>query len=251
MGPANNLEALLTADSAAKNWYMGVKPFVDTLVAIPQKLGALEKERWAAVAQVEASSNLTPMGKGEDKAKINNAALQEIDLLQQQAQKAVKEIEDRINRATASPATLDTNAALLREMQMQRAWGRIRATLDALGDFPSVLRRVESVAGEAAAQAAAGDQQGMAAIAVLREELPAYYQARRFTGVGDVLNHLTEIEAPHLPPVARAARLTEKMCSIGWHQLNAAFQMARNGATGKSGRMSSLPGFNPGASVQF
>ncbi|MBX5493376.1 MAG: hypothetical protein IRZ14_19670 [Chloroflexi bacterium] len=106
-----------------------------------------------------------------------------------------------------------------------------------MGDSGAVVRQVDELIREAAE---AGD---MATLQALEEELPAYLKARNVF-LPDVADRIAEAEAPHRPPVARAALPVLQQAREGWPRVQAAIQMARNNVQGTASLIV-LPGWAP------
>jgi hypothetical protein len=228
-------EALMDSPEV-RRWWNSMQPVVNRLRAVPEQAAAIAIEVQRQVAQISLDDRLSPAGKKDAENQARNKGLQQLDQLYQSALDDVRSLEQAIDQATARPAG-DAQEQLLRELQVQRAWQRAARLLDAMPDGPAVARQLDALIQDAAR---VGDR---AMLQALREEVPAYLQARRMPDL-DVLDRIAEAEAPHLPPVARAALQVEKQARAGWPRVQAAIQMARNNVSGMGG-LYSLPGWHP------
>jgi plasmid stabilization system protein ParE len=229
----------LMNDPGVSAWFRSVQPFVDKLAGIPDGLQQLLQAHFEKRLEIEVNGNLSKQGQNEQRAELARVMLQSIDTIQADAERAVQALESKID-AALQPAQLGTQDALLREMQITRAWMRLKSQLDTLTDAGQMARKFEQIAGDAARLPGAD---GKPVLAALREELPSYLEARQMRGLAqELINRLNQVEAPFLPPIGRAALQLNMVCEGGWARLMGAFQMARTAAQG-GGNPSVLPGF--------
>jgi hypothetical protein len=228
-------EALMRSPEVER-WWNSVQPIVNRLRAVPEQAASIAIAVRQQVAQVSLDDRLSPTGKRDAENAARNKGLQQLDALAQSAREDVDMLQTMSDKALADTPT-DPQAQLLRELRLQRAWQRAVRLLDAMGDSGAVVRQVDELIREAAE---AGD---MATLRALEEELPAYLKARNVF-LPDVLDRIAEAQAPHRPPVARAALQVLQQAREGWPRVQAAIQMARNEVTGQS-RLVALPGWHP------
>jgi len=228
-------EALMRSPEVER-WWRSVQPIVNRLRAVPEQAAKIALGVQQQVAQIELDSRLSIAGKKDAETQARNTALQQLDALAQSAREDVDMLQTMIDKALADTPT-DVQAQLLRELRLQRAWQRAVRLLDAMGDSGAVVRQVDELIREAAE---AGD---MATLQALEEELPAYLKARNVF-LPDVADRIAEAEAPHRPPVARAALPVLQQAREGWPRVQAAIQMARNNVQGTASLIV-LPGWAP------
>ena len=239
----------LTQDPSVFSFYQATKPLVDKLEAVrAEALPRLLNDHAQKVNQIEADSNLSAPGKMQARTELAGTVLPKIDALQQDAQKTVESLEARIKTALAGPP-LSTQDALLREQQMMRAWQRIKGVLDGITSPVLMVNRIQGFANEALAQI--GDA-GRPTIQALREELPAYLEARGINVWPQADSLITQAEAPSLTPVQRAAQQMAYVCESGWPRLLIAFNQARAAVQrGVGASNTALPGFIIPDRMQF
>lgn len=158
----------------------------------------------ATVREAEQDDRFSPEHKAELIAQARKEAESELDRLRAGVASGERAIAAVLAQVTRQPA--DSNEALLREQQMGRAWGRVKAQLDAGTEINTVIDRAVSD----------GDR---AAVDVLGEELPAYLRANtKYEGndaerlVEGAMVALREAERPMLSRLDATAReLSEKL----------------------------------------
>jgi hypothetical protein len=238
---------LLAAPGVAA-WYAGLKAQIDTLGTVEERLRAIWQNHFARGNQIEVSGELSKEGKLELWQKLRQDSMNAIDKLFADAEKAVTELQVKINTAL-EPTKLTAEAALLEEMQLARAWTRIKGVLDMSGDAAAAARQVEQLATAAASEPGG---HGHVTLKALREELPAYLQSRKFGVIIDsTLARLSQIEAPFLSPVGRAALQLAACASGGWQNICASMDMMRRAVSGTGGNPSRLPGFFAPEKMKF
>lgn len=158
----------------------------------------------AMTREAEQDDRFSPEHKRELTVKAHEEAQVELDKLRRRVAESEQAVRGSLGQVTRQPA--DSNEALLREQQMGRAWGRVKAQLDAGTDPSTVIGRAVSD----------GDR---AAVDVLGEELPAYLRANtKYEGndaerlVEGAMATLREAERPMLSRLDATAReLGEKL----------------------------------------
>ena len=240
------LGAELMKEPGVSAWFQNVKPLTDKLTGVPDALSQMMNTYSQQVISIEGNTQLSPPGKMAQRQELANTTLQKIDALQQDAQKAIQTLEDRIN-GTLSPANTSASDLLLQEAQITRAWQRIKGVLDTMNDPGMVLRRVSTFAEEAVR---AVGQTGRPVIYALKQELPAYLEARKMNLGEQMQEIIVRAELPLLSPVQRAAMQLAFVCEGGWARLLIAFDQAR-GAVQRGGGQVALPGFYVPERMQF
>jgi AraC-like DNA-binding protein len=228
-------EALLRSPEVER-WWGSVQPIVARLRAVPEQAATMAIAVRTQITQIAMDNRLSTTGKRDAETAARNQGLQQLDALAQRAKDDVATLQRAIDRALATTPT-DPQAQLLRELQLQRAWQRALRLLDAMPDSGAVMRQVDELIRQAAD---AGDR---ALLQALEEELPSYLNARNVF-LPDVLDRITDAQAPHLPPVARAALQVARQARVGWPRVWAAIEMARSNVQGKASLMV-LPGWAP------
>ncbi len=228
-------EALMRSPEVER-WWNSVRPIVERLRAVPEQAASIAITVRQQVAQISLDDRLSPAGKKDAENAARNKGLQQLDQLAQSAQEDVGMLQAMLDKALADKPT-DPQAQLLRELQVQRAWQRAVRLLDVMEDSGAVARRVDEIIREAAA---AGD---LATLQALEEELPAYLKAR-YIFLPDVLDRIADAQAPHRPPVTRAALQVLKQAREGWPRVQEAIRMARSNVQGVAG-LYALPGWAP------
>lgn len=237
---ATTFEDKLTQSIEAQQLADRLRVDLETLRGAPLKLMDLLVALRRQVLQAEANGagRLTQAGLQEQIDGLRNKALQAIDDLEAQCQAARDRIEAAVAEAERRQDS-DVQQAILRELREQRAWARIRPLLDQ-ADQTALLAHVQNLAQRAGRD---GDDVTLSA---LEAELPAYLEAR---GLGSyaqpAVQAITQAGLPHLPPAARQAIKVGQELAEGWPRLMAAFQMARNEASGRGGTVVALPGWRP------
>jgi hypothetical protein len=204
------------------------------LRGIPQRIAdillALRRER----QRIAGDRMLSAEGMAAQRQQATQRAETALQALADEAASAERRIRQAVAAVTAK--VLDPQAALLRELQVQRAWNRFRAMLEAGADPLAAVER------------ASGD---LVAIQALREELPAYLEARGATelivAAQEVLDRL---ERPLLPPVARRARDILAEVDAGMAQLRMAFAHAGAEVAGDWDVTAVIPAWERGSVLQ-
>lgn len=228
-------EALMRSPEVER-WWNSVRPIVERLRRVPEQAASIAIAVRQQVAQMSLDDRLSPAGKKDAENQVRNQGLQQLDALAQSAQEDVELLQTLLNKALADTPT-DVQERLLRELQLQRAWQRAVRLLDAMSDAGAVVRQVDQLIREAA------DGGDLPTLQALEEELPSYLKARNVF-LPDVVDRIAEAQAPHRPPVARAALQVLKQAREGWPRVQAAIQMARRGVAGQGG-LAALPGWYP------
>jgi hypothetical protein len=235
-GDRPTIEQALLRSPDVERWWQSVQPIVSRLRAVPEQAASIAIAVRQQVAQISLDDRLSPAGKKDAENAARNKGLQQLDALAQSAREDVEMLQAMIDKALADKPT-DVQAQLLREMQVQRAWQRAVRLLDAMADAGAVARQVDALIREAA------DGGDLPTLQALEEELPSYLRARNVF-LPDVADRIAEAQAPHRPPVARAALQVLKQAREGWPRVQAAIQMARNEVAGQS-TLVALPGWHP------
>jgi hypothetical protein len=235
---ATTFEDKMTQSIEAQRLADRLRSDLETLRGMPLKLMDLLTglRKQVLQAEVNGQGRLTQAGLQEQIDGLRNKALQAIDDLAAQCQAA----RDRIEAAVAEAERRqdgDVQGEILRELREQRAWARIKPLLDKT-ERTMLLPRVQDLAQRAAQD---GDDVTLSA---LEAELPAYLEAQgQASYTPQALAAITQARLPHLPPAARQAIKVRQELAEGWPRLMAAFQMARNEASGRGGPTVALPGW--------
>lgn len=205
------------------------------LRGIPQRIAdillALRRER----QRIAGDRMLSPEGMAAQRQQATGRAETALQALADEASAAERRIRQRVAAVLAGEA-LPAQEALLREMQITRAWQRFKALLDTGADPLQIVER------------AAGDR---VAIQALKDELGAYLEAR---GSVDLIAAATEaldrLARPLQPPVARRARDILAEVDAGMAQLRQAIAHAEAEIDGTWAMATVLPAWERGAVLQ-
>lgn len=205
------------------------------LRGIPQRIAdlllALRRER----QRIAGDRMLSPEGMAAQRQQATQRAESALQALADEASAAEQRIRQRIAAVTANEPG-DVQQALLREMRVSRAWQRYRALLGAGADPLAVVER------------ATGDA---VAIQALRDELPAYLEARGSVEIIEpVVDALDRLERPLLAPVVRRARDIAAELDAGMAQLRMALAHAGAEISGDWQAATVLPAWTKGATLQ-
>jgi hypothetical protein len=208
---------------------------MERLTGTPQALADLLLTYRATILQIKGDLMISDLAQRQQTDQATAGALDEVDRLLLLAEEA----KARVERATAGALAeeLPTQEAVLRELQEQRIWARQRDRLAALADPADLIRR----AGEA------GD---LAALRVLRAELPAWLEAHEQpeTAAATLLL-IDQAELPLLPPTQRRARQLQAEVKLGWENVLAAVEWSRFEVSGQ-GQATVIPGWAKGSVIR-
>jgi hypothetical protein len=216
------IETELLKNSSVQTFWNSLKPYLDKLASLPGVIDAQNLIFKQKMMDVEVNGQLSKEGKLEQAKTIRDAALADLARQQQDAQKAVTELNASLNRASQTPDADATDKKLLTEMQIARIWQRVKPLLDAHKEGFRVQVKAQSLATEASQKT-----DGQITLRALQEELPAYLEARGMAGYTEqIMHHFAACEVPFLSPVQLAARQVAHVCDGGWGRILASIQMA-------------------------
>jgi hypothetical protein len=173
---------------------------VARLQTIPHDVASALASVRSAVSSTRANSDLTPDGRSRQQDAARSAAQARISALQTEAGDLFDRVQGVASIAQRPVAIKDTNAALLDELQTQKAWARVERRLS--GSAPELLAREAGVIAREAQ--AAADETTLRAMYL---ELPSYMYSRGAGRLADIARaQLLGMGASFLTPVYVAAQ---------------------------------------------
>jgi hypothetical protein len=231
----NPLRAILSDSSEAKALYAKLDIPATDLSTTFNRIATALQTFFATSAQINADGTRTVDFKATQVQQARSAALQALDSEYAADEQRRADIQAICNAAIAPNTPKDPQAALLAEMQLQRAQKRMERALDAATQAQLPDRA-------AALIKEAGAAQDAAMLACLRQELLPYMRSRGVVMNQDWLNGYL---APYLPAGARAALVALQELDRGWLSIQTAFRMARQFAADTTRlRLNTLPGWD-------
>lgn len=204
-----------------------------TLRGMAQNIAALLLQRRRELQAIKSDPMISALAMQQKTQAANQRAKDTLDGYAADVQAAERSIRQAVADLTQGRQT--TEEALLREMQMQRAWQRFKILLDSGADVMVVVER------------AAGDP---IAIEALRQELPAYLEAHSKSDfIKPALELLDRQERPLLRPVEARGRDLLAELDKGMRNLRLAFSHAEAELSGAWQQTTVLVGWS-GETIQ-
>ena len=229
----------LRTDHAANEFWWKVENSIDTVQATQSRLAALLGAHRRALAAARGDSRLSHEGRQERFGAAQAQAQQHLQTIRAEVAAAQAAVAAAITAAKRSgpPAAADT-AALLAELQGQRAWARAQRQLDGEQAPGPALHTLSEILREAQER---GD---VATLRMLADEAPSYLRSRGFSAVANVAHTaLQEAIAPQLPPREQLAREVETyMASTAAPLVLHSFALVEGELAGNT-TVSGLPGW--------
>lgn len=204
-----------------------------TLRGMAQNITALLLQRRRELQAIKSDPMISALAMQQKTQAANQRAKDTLDGYAADVQAAERRIRQAVADLTQGRQT--TDEALLRELQMQRAWQRFKTLLDSGAD---VMATVEKATGD------------LAAIQALREELPAYLEAHSKSDfIKPALEALDRLERPLLRPVEARGRDLLAELDRGLRNLRLTFSYAKAELEGEWQQATVLVGWS-GETIQ-
>ena len=231
----------LNAGAGVSRFYTSLKYSLGVLQGAQQALVDIAEKRRAATTEVVQNTSLSTAGKTAAGAGLKQKALSDIDALSGRMAAAYKDVSQQLQDATQGPAR-STAEATLSEMQISRAWNRVKTALDSAKSDTAILTVAKDAAQEAAAS---GDA---ASVEALTSELPAYLKAKGLDPV-EVKSDLAAAQSKFDNPVQGAARKLQGIIDPAWSRLQMALAYTKHDADTSETDSLILPGFDKGSEI--